>query len=345
MEKTIFRLLSIHDLFGICILVFIETSVFAQTSNLKSTLVSTNSLPPPGFATHMDYLKSFTNEDDAMQAYRNGAITKSESTAAHFLIGNLKGQNFFGKVIDQNSSPVPDADVSGYLRSDEGMGTYDEKVEEFKTRTDSEGLFQFTELHGARFGEKVSKSGYEMNSGGYIKPIGLKTSANDRATFIMYKLRGAEPMVHKEFESRVPYNGTGTLFDLVAGKKTAGGNLKVVLSRSPLKIRRGWDKYDWNLKIETINGGLIAESDAYPNWAPGKGYKSSFETTMSSNAVPWVGEFKQDFYVKNKEGSYGHMLIDLSTDSMRPDTGITIQTWFNPSGSQNLEFDPKKQIR
>jgi hypothetical protein len=152
-------------------------------------------------------------------------------------------------------------------------------------------------------------------------------------------------MAHKEFDSRVPYDGTSVSFNLATGKKDAAGDLKITLSRSPLRIRRGRDKYDWILKIETPTGGLFAENDAYPYWAPETGYKSSFEVNMSSNNIPWSAEWRQNFYIKNAQGKYGRLFIDLSTDSMRPDTGITVQTWINPSGSQNLEFDPKKQIR
>jgi hypothetical protein len=132
------------------------------------------------------------------------------------------------------------------------------------------------------------------------------------------------------------------VFNLTTGKKTTDGDLRIVLSRSPLKIHRGRDKYDWLVKIEMSNGGLLVESDPYPNWAPQTGYQSFFETGMSSNNVPWSGEFRQNFYIKNAQEQYGRLFIDLSSDSTRPDTGITVQTWVNPSGSQNLEFDPRK---
>src|SRR5580704_18944874 len=106
-----------------------QTQTIAQNTNL--TIASTN--PPPGFATRLDYIKSFTNEDDALRAYRSGLITKSEAMAAHLLIGNLKQQDFYGKIIDQDGHAVPEATVIGYLRSDEGFGINDEKIEEYKT--------------------------------------------------------------------------------------------------------------------------------------------------------------------------------------------------------------------
>jgi hypothetical protein len=121
--------------------------------------------------------------------------------------------------------------------------------------------------------------------------------------------------------------------------------LQITLLRSQLKIHRGQDKYNWTATIKMVNGGLVEENDPYPYLAPTNGYQSAFETGMSSNTVPWSPELIRNFYITNSQGHYGRLLVDLSTDSMRPDTGITVQTWINPSGSQNLEFDPNKEIR
>jgi hypothetical protein len=257
---------------------------------------------------------------------------------------NLQAQSIYGKVIDQYGQPVAGVDVTGSVEIMNGLIVG--KIKTYKTQTDDKGLFQFVRLRGASLSASVSKPGYEINYVvGRIGSIGSESSPNDRETFIMWKLRGAEPMIRNEFDSRVPYDGTIAAFNLATGKKTTDGDLQVTLLRFPLKIQRGRDKYDWTLKIEMLNGGLLKENDPYPNWAPESGYQSSFEMTMSSNSVPWSGGLRQNFYIRNARGQYGRLFIDLSTDSMRPDTGITVQTLLNPSGSQNLEFDPKKQIR
>jgi len=150
-------------------------------------------------------------------------------------------------------------------------------------------------------------------------------------------------MTHVKFDSRIPYDGTPVVFDLKNGNKTGNGDLQISLLRTPLQIRRGRDKYDWVAKIGIVNGGILPENDPYPYWAPETGYQPLFETSMSSNAIPWQAELRQNFYIESPQGQYGRLCIDLFTDSMRPDTGITVETWINPSGSQNLEFDPAKQ--
>jgi hypothetical protein len=304
--------------------------------------LSTNA-PPPGFATRWDYVKSFTNQQDIFNATRAGLLNGDESIMAmQALVDKMesKPMDIYGKVVDQNGQPVTGAKARGFV--DFGISG----SEEHDTVTDAQGQFHFLGLYGKGLGIRLQKDGYEYGYKiPYQRPGDYLPDSNNPVVITMWKLRGAEPMIHTILESRVPYNGTSAIFNLMTGKKSADGDLKITLSRFPLKIHRGRDKYDWTVKIEPINGALIVENDQYPNWAPENGYQSSFETGMSSNSVSWSRELSQNFYTKDKQGKYGRLLIDLFTDSERPDTGITIQTWVNPSGSQNLEFDPQKQIR
>jgi len=263
--------------------------------------------------------------------------------------GNHQILSFYGKVIDQYGQPVVEADVAGSVVSLTGPDT-DEKYKHYKTKTDSNGLFQFTWLIGAGISASPSKPGYEMDIRGYKGPVGLqrtgskKTSPTDRAIFTMWKERGPEPMIDSRFDSRVPYDGTSATFNLETARKVTNdvSDLRITLLRAPLKIRRGRDKYDWTAKIEIINGGLLEEHDTYPYIAPKDGYQSSFNASMSSNSVSWNRELNQNFYFKNAQGQYGRLSVDLSTDSEHPETGVTIEAWLNPSGSQNLEVDQSK---
>ena len=344
--KTVMALLLFARLSG-GMKVLAQSPPIGQITNNASNMGSSNlPPPPPGFASRLDYIKSFTNENDAISAYRNGLVTRDEAATAHFLIGNTKAQDFYGKLVDQYGQPVTNAEIVGNVVMEYGWSA-PEKFERYTTKTDANGLFQFTGLHGAKLGVVPSKAGYELggHGEGRRESVAPQSSPNDRVTFTMWKLRGPEPMINKEMQLRVPYDGSPVVFSLATGKKAADGDLQVMLSRAPLKIKRGRDKYDWSVKIEILRGGLLAENDPYPNWAPENGYQTAFEASMSSNNVSWDGELIQNFYIKNKQGHYGRLYIDLSTDSMRPDTGITIRSWMNPSGSQNLEFDPKKQIR
>jgi hypothetical protein len=261
---------------------FFESNAPAQGQPSASKIdpvyaeIFSNAPPAPsGFATRLDYLKSFTNEGDAIRAYRKGLISKNEVLWAHFLIGNAKSQDFYGKVVDQYGQPVIGANVIGYLRLDEGLGINDEKVEEYKTKTDTEGLFQFTGLHGAQFGQKVSKAGYEMGQGTgfYVSPNSEdKTSPTQRAIFNMWKFRGTEPMIHVEAGAGIACDGSPTRFDLLSGKKSSNGDLIVKLTRNPVNIDRR-RPFNWSVTLEIPNGGFQEITNLYPNEAPVEGYQ------------------------------------------------------------------------
>jgi hypothetical protein len=322
---------------GIAAILLLQAKSFCQSTNLPP--------PPAGFASRLDYLKSFTNENDAISAYRKGLISKNEALWTDLLIGNVKSQDFYGKVIDQDGQPVIGANVNGYLRSDEGFGINDEEVEGFKTQTDAEGLFQFTGLHGARFGQKVGKDGYEMRDEGYISQAGSKTSPNDRATFMMWKLRGAEPMRHSQLHAYIPCDGSVTKFDLLTGKKNPDGDLIVNLTRNPLNIDRR-RPFNWSVTLEIPNGGVQEISNIYPNEAPAEGYQPTMTLDFPTNKAGWQPEFQHAYYFKSKDGQvYGRMTINIMANFQPPPTLFDVEIYANPAGSQNLEFDWKKQIR
>jgi hypothetical protein len=88
----------------------------------------------------------------------------------------------------------------------------------------------------------------------------------------------------------------------------------------------------------------LTQNDGYPNWAPDNGYQPAFSKSVIATNIPWQRSLTQNFYFRDSNGRYGRLFIDLATDSDNADTGIGIEAWINPSGSQNLEFDPAKQI-
>jgi hypothetical protein len=164
--------------------------------------------------------------------------------------------------------------------------------------------------------------------------------------FTIYKLQGAEPMVHIQLDSRVPYDGTSASFDLFTGKKSDTGDLKITLARNPLQIKRGKDHFEWSVEFEVVGGGLVESKDTYPYEAPESGYQSTFDFSQAADAPNWTQRLTKIFYVHTKSGNYGRVMIDLTTDSERPDTGISIEAYINPAlGSRNLEYDGNNEAK
>jgi len=268
-------------------------------------------------------------------------ISKGQAIMATIMLANKKPQDLYAKVIDQYGNPVASASVAGELVLNDG--TYGGvQVKKHNTATDVNGLFEFTDLHGAGFSVRINKEGYKLGDRGegYKSPASGNSSPTDRAIFTMWKLRGAEPLTHSDIRAKIPHDGTAVAFDMMTGKVSPNGDFRVTLSQFPLEIKTGRERFDWAARIEILNGGMIEEKDAYPFWAPENGYQPSFDFITSSNAIDWIPILKKNFYIKTAQGQYG--LMKFAIYPGRSPTGLEVNFTLNPSGSQNLEPDFSK---
>jgi len=131
--------------------------------------------------------------------------------------GNSADLAFYGKVLDQYGQPVVGVRVLGrtllYVSMDASGG------DSYYTDSDADGLFKFVGIHGASLTVTPQKAGYEYNP--RLPPNWTEDYVPDPdnpLVFTMWKVQGAEPIVHSEFDSRVPYDGTPIAFDLFTGK-------------------------------------------------------------------------------------------------------------------------------
>jgi hypothetical protein len=255
------------------------------------------------------------------------------------ILGNLKPQNFYGKVVDQFDKPVGGVDVLGTLFWIRGIDS-DEKIEHISTLTDEKGEFEFTGYHASKLGVVVSKEGYAMGQGKgfYVAPNPEDmTSSSGRAIFHMWKLIGPQPMNPGQINGAIPCDGTPTSFNL-DGRRVAGGDLVVTLKRNPVNIDRG-KPFDWTLQMNLVKGGFVEISDLYPYTAPMEGYHP-ITISMAAKDKPWVPNLGPDsrrsYYFKNGD-VYGRISIQLEADFQPPPTFFGADIITNPSGSRNLE--------
>jgi len=304
------------------------TAVSVPTSNLASM--------PPGTIIAMGAI-------DSKEAQATLATYQNAWNAA-----NSKPQDLYGRVIDQFGNPVAGATVEGNVMFERGMNKT--SVETHTTTTDANGLFQFTGLHGANLGTSVRKPGYEIDVHGkaYTDAIGGgQSTATNRATYTMYKLQGAEPMVHAQFmQGGIPCDGTSISFNLLTGKKDdPQKDLIGTLVRNPVNIKPGIP-FDYSLTLAVPEGGLIAANDLYPYEAPNSGYQQSIVIDHPAAIKGWSPIIEQWYYFKARSGTvYGRIKVHLTADYDGPVTHLELDIYANPSGSRNLEFDPNKQVR
>ncbi len=297
--------------------------------------------PPPGFATRLDYLKSFTNEKNILDAYHAGKLSKEEAMLALSFLGDKVSMDTYGKVVDQYGQPVVDAKVQANVDTSFGDST------DYHSKTDVQGLFHFLGLHGQGLGIELQKEGYYFD---YMlasaqRPGNYLPAPSNPMVLTMWKLHGAEPMKHFDIVSPIPCDGTPARFDLLTGKKSTNGDLTVSLTRNPLNIDpMHRDKpFNWSVTFEVTNGGLVLNTNLYPYEAPAEGYQSKMTFDFQTNSPIWTVHFTPSLYFKARNGQvYGRITVNLTSNFQPPPTPFSAKIYANPAGSRNLEYEIPK---
>jgi hypothetical protein len=139
---------------------------------------------------------------------------------------------------------------------------------------------------------------------------------------------------------RIPRDGTPFAIDLASGHATkeANGNLVVQCWTQDQGKPRG-QKYDWRCRITIPGGGIITTDEEFAFLAPEMGYKPSLEIIMPADRPDWKSDTGLKFYYQLSDGRYGRMTFSMIAGG---DHFCLIESFLNPSGSRNLEFDPQQ---
>jgi hypothetical protein len=253
---------------------------------------------------------------------------------------NTKSLDFYGKIIDQNNQAVPGVKVTARVGLYLGITHDGEK--DYNTESDASGDFSFTGIRGAGTGFTLRKEGYiyDQRQASSSRADDYTPDPNNPVIFAMWKLTGAEPMIHARVHAYIPCDGTTATFSLLTGRGT--GDLTVTLTRNPVNIDRS-KPFDWTLAVGIANGGLVETTDVYPDKAPIEGYRTSVSIGMSADDKNWSSSSNSSYYFKSGN-TYGRMMINVKTNFQPPPTLFDADIYSNPSGSQNLEYDPSKEI-
>jgi len=255
--------------------------------------------------------------------------------------------SFWGKVIDEEGKPVPNADVK-FMAVDKPMSDQGTK---YDTTSDTGGLFSISGIKGAGLYVQVAKEGYQGTEGsGRLFGYGIENpnkppSANNPTVFILKKQGQAEPL--KVFSSggiRVPKNGQPVAVNLSQGHVTSSdqGDIQVeVWTQDQQKDIQG--RYPWRCRITAPGGGFVERKKSDDFVAPSEGYKPTVEVSMDQTAARWQRDFDGEYFVKLKGGSFARITFNLTTGG---DHFFMISSYLNPKpGSRNLEFDPAKAVK
>jgi hypothetical protein len=129
-----------------------------------------------------------------------------------------------------------------------------------------------------------------------------------------------------------------SLLDLKTGKTAPPGEetLSMRFVRQPLAETRG-QVYDWSFEVNVPKGGLLLSTNQFDFMAPESGYVPSDVIEMPATlGETWQTRLNRTYFVKLPDGNFARIILDL----MSHNGSLRIQSFTNPSGSRNLEFDP-----
>lgn len=267
--------------------------------------------------------------------------------------------DFYGQILDQNEQPVTGVTIKCGLSyfSDLLLPDLRPHYDEFERTTDANGRFSVEGESGLSLDLRLQpKPGYEF------KPTGLGVTLRDIAHNQPAPTlsKTDKPYIFRAFrrgQAEALFKGGMTFYEcepdgrsyLVQLKKnriiegTLDGDFRISVRR-PL----GWTNqidYDWVVQIEAVNMELLETHDVFMYQAPESGYKSSWTFTQKAGGKNYTRKVEPNFYLRSRDGTeYGRIELMIKSDS-REKSAILLHYWLNPSGSRNLEFDPKKVIK
>ena len=286
-------------------------------------------------------------------------VAKLREQKARAWISQKNGKiDFWGKVVDQDESPLGEVSVMMSVRQWRLLPPGAD-YPKFSTKTDAAGNFRFLNVTGDTMTiETVAKEGYSLSPEDKRRAIaypyhGLAVTfvpnADQPEVFRLRKQKGAEPMIHHErgrYAIRV--DGTPIQFDLRTGKKVAnGGDFTIALIRDPETVVPAAGKsryYSWRLILSAPGGGVIFRRDHFGYEAPADGYLESVETGQTTDDPKWSQYWNGEIYCRNRAGQFCRLLVVAGTAGPADACLTGFECFLNPSGSRNLEFDSRLKI-
>jgi len=251
---------------------------------------------------------------------------------------------FYGKVVDQTTNAVPNAQVDFGCNDLSKDGTSN-----YHTNSDGNGLFSITGIAGKLLSVNVTKAGYysSKQDNAYFTYAGANTNftpdAQNPVVFYLRKKGLADPMIRFKKDFLIPKDGTPVEIDLTSSKMALEGTSVLrVESWTSDQGKRSGEQYDWKCRVSVIGGGIQPYSEEFPFSAPDSGYEASDEIDMTAKpAEEWQTDVTRHYFVRTQAGKFGRLVLRMLAGGAH---FCVIESYFNPSGSSNLEYDPNNVL-
>jgi hypothetical protein len=254
--------------------------------------------------------------------------------------------SFYGKVVDPTGQPVGGASAKVTLWGEPGSA---KASSERKILSGADGMFSLKDVRAVSIEVVVTKEGYRTMPA-KTPPGGWGLNLQDRsfptaaapAIFPLQKIGGGEPLVVFHTGGMdVSQDGAVAAFDLASGHKrkdfTGGVQVQTWVDAHDPKSQQ---PYHWKFSVTMPGGGLQLRTDDYQFVAPSSGYQASDVVDMTPGSGPWSDVSERSYFIKTADGKYGRIQLSVNAHG-----SFAIEGYLNPSGSQNLEFDPTKRLK
>ena len=317
-----------------------QVAVPGDGSVVPAVVVTSGASSPDPIAPDIESSRPALSEADALEAIRRDPEWRWRRPI-----------DFWGLVLDQQGHPVSGArvDLSWTDRSPAGNSS--------ETRTtDPSGRVHLNGKTGAVLTVRASSDGFH-NTGdshrilNYAEPWDPQFHRPDPDRPVVLRLRRkgpTEPLVHRE-NLRFPITSTtgDVRLDLVGQRAVpSGGDLRVSVRHGPDETVGGRRRFDWEIVIAAVEGGLVAHTEEFPFEAPEAGYVPEVRVARSARDSDWEDGFEGRFFLRSRNGRV-HARIGLRVSPHprgAPPTVTVLDYHLNPRGSRNLEYSPDLDV-
>ena len=251
--------------------------------------------------------------------------------------------SFYGQVVDQDTNALAEATVQ--FTWDESPMDSGQKSATAVSNTN--GLFSLHGAHGRILSVAVSKSDYYMphpNSRSFhysMRPDVFSPDPLKPVVFRLHKKGEAEPLIRVSQNFRVPKDGSPVTVDLRSGTLVASSaDYLVVECWNEAKEKRTPKKYNWSCRMSIPGGSVMIYNDEFSFLAPQDGYLPYAEIKMTTNRLDWKRESSFMLFYRVPSGNYGRMHFQIIAGG---DHFAIVDSYLNPSGSRNLEYNEAVQ--
>jgi len=331
-----------------------QVSFSKQTSSVKK-LTQTNLAKKTGLSQHGDLPQSDPLRDQIIEEAIHAGATPEQVAQIERGITPIKFMwqaftypiVFYGKVVDENGAPVDKAEIhySAFNR-------FFKDSKKLITHSDKSGLFSIMDITGGSLFVIVNKDGYyqtkdSQKKNGYALPSDNPPAPDPDcpALFVLRKKGIAEPLVYIQTRQyKVPRDGSLISIDLHKGKLSPGDDgLLTVQSWVSAEDKDDMGRFDWRFKFTAPSGGFLIRTSEFSFIAREEGYLESIEFVKNKDMKEdWKYGYEGEYFVKLKDDTYGRIHINLYPNEQF--NMFTMESFLNPTGSRNLEYDPKKTI-